>query len=87
MPVARFIEKMDGPPGAFDPASTGLPAPGERLLLLSHPLTGCERDGGRFSPMLSVPSGTVGLSCGLPGTRCCCSCWSGCCCCGSRRGS
>ena len=59
------------PPGAFDPASTGLPVPGGRLLLLSHPVTECERDCGRFSPMLIVPSGIVGLSSGQCGTRCC----------------
>ena len=76
------------PPGAFDPASAGLPAPGGRFVILSLPVSGCERDGGRFSPMLMVePSGTVGLSCGQYGTRCCCCCWSGCCCCGWRRGS
>jgi len=47
------------PPGAFDPASTGLPAPGGRFVLLSHLASGYERDGGRFSPMLITPSGAL----------------------------
>jgi len=77
----------NGTPRAFDPAAAERPAPGGRFVILSYPVIECERDGGRFSPMLMVePSGTVGLSCELCGTRCCCCCWSGCCCCGSRRG-
>ena len=76
------------PPGAFDPASAGLPAPDGRFVVLSRLSNGRERDDGRFSPMLmAVPSDTVGLSCGQDATRCCCSCWTGCCCCGSRHGS
>ena len=59
------------PPGALDPASTGLPVPGGRRLLLSHPVTECDQDRGRFSPMLIVPSRIVGLSRGRSGTRCC----------------